>query len=754
MRTGAILLRVSSIGQAEEGMASYPMQLRDCLAYADTNNINVPADLTWQEVGKRDQYYTRDGLQAALAAAKEGKYQVLIVWRMDRLTDDPGRLLRIIEDLEKMGVTVGYATEPDTNTDTELGRWLAYTKALFQVQPERKTLALRTKTARRMYTEQGRPYATRLPRYGYKWVVDWSHGHTVKRGGIEVPLKEKLEPDPETAPVTQQIYNWADAGKTLDWICRALSGKEEGGIYKKPTPRQYANTNGANPNGEWEESTINRILEFPGYMGKWPAYRTKRVPRNDGSERIRHEPVPKDEWLWIEPSPAPALVTEAQWSRVQTRLANNKLYAARNRAHHLGLQHALLQRGMARCGAIRPDGTICNGPMDARPRSHRFDYPDGSRSYQYFCRETKRNFPECKGVYCLTETLDRAVQSALVKLLRDPETLRRLAKRDQDRDRAGEEGVVIITPADEYEALKKKLAAKERELTNLMLQRAEYEPGDPRLLGFELGMQVLSAKVQDLRDECEQARRNAEKYQRREKTIMQWEDYITVAQDNVEVLGDPLTLSHPTIRRKHRNWLEALGARVILHPYGTPGKFATLQLHLSQLDFGAKPISTGDAPIELAVVPTNPEPLRHGGLTPDEPGYRPYWLRPDYDEETDSAPRDDRPLEDWNEPETPEQRAARVASNHGWTLEEALQYCAECDRMREEAATLPVAERTEFYLRQSLTHPRHWIAEYRQRQPSLPKPTPEEDSVVSRSRRCNTPGRGWKPAGHGPPRTR
>src|SRR5258708_14874667 len=126
-RIGAILLRVSSKRQAEEGKATYAVQLKDCQDYAASHGIRVSGDLTWQDIAERDSYYTRDGLQEAMAAATERRYQVLIVWRMDRLTDDPARLLKIVDDLAKDGVTIAYATWPDTNTDTDLGRLLAYT---------------------------------------------------------------------------------------------------------------------------------------------------------------------------------------------------------------------------------------------------------------------------------------------------------------------------------------------------------------------------------------------------------------------------------------------------------------------------------------------------------------------------------------------------------------------------------------------------------------------------------------------------
>jgi len=604
-RIGAILLRVSSKRQAEEGKASYHVQLGDCHAYAAAKGVSVPADLIWQDIAERDSYYTRDGLQAALTAAKAGRYQVLIVWRMDRLTDDPARLLKIVDDLAKDGVTIMYATEPDTNTDTDVGRFLAYAKALFQVQPERKTLALRTSSARRSYTLAGRPLVGNRPRYGYRLVVDMSR--TVRRGDVLVPLKERFEPDPVTAVVVQQLYAWVDAGKSLMWIARALSGTVEGGIYKTPTPRQYAHMAGANAKGVWDQASINTMLAFPGYMGRWPAYRTKREKRTDDSERVRHVPITEDRWVWVKPSPAPALVTEAQWRRVQARLANNKLYSARSRSRRIDARQALLHTGMGRCG-------LCGGPMEARPCDHTWDWPDGTRVYQYQCHASRKNHPACKGVYRMVAALDRAVQSALVALLRDPDTLRRLAKRSQDRDRAEAEGVALITPTDTAAELKRRLEDKERALVNLAARSEALAPDDPAVLGYELHMRALGSEVQVLRGEYAQAEKNATHYEQIEQVIGEWEDYLELWQDNLEHLGSIYYLDAPECREAHRRWLEMLGARVVVHPRADATlPLATLQVHLTRLDHAAKPLPPTEPPVEVPVVPVAPEPLRHGG---------------------------------------------------------------------------------------------------------------------------------------------
>src|SRR5258708_2903969 len=276
--------------------------------------------------------------------------------------------MRILDRLKAHGALPWSATEPDVDLSTPNGLWYVHTKLHFQVAPERRTIAIRTSAARRDYTEHGRPYASVTPRYGYRWITE---GVTVvKRSGVLVPLKEKLEADPITAPVVVRIFEWAIAGKTLEWIAKVLTGTEEGGRYKTPTPRTYRGVSGANEHGEWSDASVYEILTFHGYMGRWPAYRTKRVPRNDGSEKSKQVPVPEEEWVWVEPSPAPPLVSREQWLQVQKILANNKRYSARNRQHPITAAEALLYSGMARCG-------LCGKRMAVVPRAHQFDRPDG-----------------------------------------------------------------------------------------------------------------------------------------------------------------------------------------------------------------------------------------------------------------------------------------------------------------------------------------------------------------------------------------
>jgi DNA invertase Pin-like site-specific DNA recombinase len=588
MRTGAILLRVSSKGQAEEGKGSYEVQRQQCLEYARKNDIAVPDDLIWQEVGQRDQYYTRKGLQKALEAAEQNRYQALIVWRLDRLTDDIGNFLRILDRLKQHNALPWSATEPDVDLSTPNGLWYVHTKLHFQVQPERRTTATRTSENRRHYTEQGRPWASNRPRYGYKWVVDMSR--TKRVGDVEVPLKERLEPDPLSAPVVTQLYEWVDEGKTLYWIARALSGEEEGGIHKKPTPRQHAKLAGANSQGQWTAEGIVDMLHFPGYMGRWPAYRTKRFKREDGSERHSQERLKEDGWVWVEPSPAPPLVDAALWQRVQTKLLNNKLYASRNTRQSRSPEDALLYRGMGRCAE-------CGGRLDVQPIWSK-DKSKPKR-WRYCCKNALRNIKKCDGLgwQAPADEIDHSVWMAFLDVLQQPETLTRLARRQYDGDHS-DDGVAVVTPLHEYAELQKKLAGKESDLQNLTLRSAEKAPDDPAVVGYDLAIAALGSEVAALRDECEQARRKAETYERVERLVGEWEEYLDMWQFCLRHYYRGTNFSAAA----RRSWLEALGARVNVNRREPGRPLATLKLHLTLLDRGGT-VSDGDAGVSFPVLP-------------------------------------------------------------------------------------------------------------------------------------------------------
>lgn len=65
----------------------------------------------------------RPGLQQALRAARAGRFDVLLVYRVDRFSRRLSDLLDLLNELEEAGVAFASATEP-FDTSTSIGRML------------------------------------------------------------------------------------------------------------------------------------------------------------------------------------------------------------------------------------------------------------------------------------------------------------------------------------------------------------------------------------------------------------------------------------------------------------------------------------------------------------------------------------------------------------------------------------------------------------------------------------------------------
>jgi site-specific DNA recombinase len=72
----------------------------------------------------------RPGLQRALADARLHRYDILLVYRVDRLARSVRLLAHVLEELDKVGVTFRSATEP-FDTGTPAGRLMVQMLAVF-----------------------------------------------------------------------------------------------------------------------------------------------------------------------------------------------------------------------------------------------------------------------------------------------------------------------------------------------------------------------------------------------------------------------------------------------------------------------------------------------------------------------------------------------------------------------------------------------------------------------------------------------
>jgi site-specific DNA recombinase len=107
----------------------------------------------------------RPGLQRALAAARAGVIDVLLVYRVDRLTRSLRDLVTLLDDLDRAGVVFRSATEP-FDTATAMGRMLLQMLGMF-AQFERDTIIDRVIAGMERKAAAGKWKGGRRP-FGYQ----------------------------------------------------------------------------------------------------------------------------------------------------------------------------------------------------------------------------------------------------------------------------------------------------------------------------------------------------------------------------------------------------------------------------------------------------------------------------------------------------------------------------------------------------------------------------------------------------------
>ncbi len=175
----------------------------------------------------------RPGLQRALRAAKAGRYDVLLVYRVDRFSRRLSDLLDLLGELDDAGVAFASATEP-FDTSTSIGRMLVQLLGVF-AEFERETIidrvisGMTTKASKGKWPGGTRPYGYHVDRETQKLVIH----------------------DTE-APILREIVRL--------YVEKRLGTR---GIAAELNRCGIPNRTGK----KWSGLTIGRILDNPAYVG-------------------------------------------------------------------------------------------------------------------------------------------------------------------------------------------------------------------------------------------------------------------------------------------------------------------------------------------------------------------------------------------------------------------------------------------------------------------------------------------------------
>lgn len=308
----------------------------------------------------------RDILQDAMRDAKARKFDVLLMWKGDRLSRRVTELPAIIERLCEWGIEVWSVVDA-----TGGKRWTA-NNALellmlalegFKNQSYSESISINVKTRMRQLVEQGKWWGGKVP-FGYRLspVMD-GRGQPVMNG---TKVLQVLVPDERTAPVVREMYSRYLRGEGDPLISEWLNNSRVQTYY------------GAG----WQQKTVRDVLTNPIYAG---ILVYGRGGDNSLSVRGEHE----------------AIIDEVTWHQAQGVRKEKRALPIRQRTADYPLS------GVLRCA-------LCRGNMGGHTRRQkRKNGKVWERRYYRCLTEIHRRGCEARTV------LADAVEEAVVRLIEE-----------------------------------------------------------------------------------------------------------------------------------------------------------------------------------------------------------------------------------------------------------------------------------------------------------------------------------------------
>jgi site-specific DNA recombinase len=300
----ALYLRVSTEEQAKDGHYGLEVQEERLRQFCASQGYELSEAHVYRDGGfsgtlDEDE---RPALKQAFIDAERKQFDLLIVYRLDRLFRNQRKLLNALARLVKCGVSFQSSTEA-FETDTPSGRLMLQILGSF-AEHERETIRDRMMAGKARAAKDGK-WVTGLPPYGYR--VDKETKHLV--------VCE------EEAKVVKQMFDWL-----VDERCSLREITRRAGELKFPTPK-HATIKKRLTYDVWWKKTVNRILINEAYTGTCYFRKYKRPFGYLSSVAEGKGLRPNEDWI---PITVPALISRERFETGVRQLQKNKEEASRN----------------------------------------------------------------------------------------------------------------------------------------------------------------------------------------------------------------------------------------------------------------------------------------------------------------------------------------------------------------------------------------------------------------------------------------
>lgn len=360
--------------------------------------------IIYEDEGFSGGNLNRPAFKKMMEAAKERKFQAIIVYRLDRISRNISDFAGLIEELSHLHIDFVSIRE-QFDTGSPMGRAMMYIASVFS-QLERETIAERIRDNMQELAKTGRWLGGVTPT-GYA-------SESVKSVTIDGKQKKacKLKLIPEEADIIRMIFDLYFEHDSLtiteaELIKRGVKTKNGKlftrfsvkGILQNPV-YMIADGDAHNYFREVQADLFSGEAEFDGVRGIM-AY--NRTDQEKGKTTVF---LPPSEWI-VSVGEHPGIIPGKVWVKVQESLERNKAKSFRKPRSN----EALLT-GLLFCG--------CGSRM--YPKISRRLTADGQPIYTYVCKlkeRSQRSVCNCRNAN--GNTLDLAIVEQ-VKLLADEES--------------------------------------------------------------------------------------------------------------------------------------------------------------------------------------------------------------------------------------------------------------------------------------------------------------------------------------------
>lgn len=342
----AIYPRVSSEDQAERG--TIENQIEFALKYCDLHQLNIVAWYKDDGVSGTIPLNERPEGSRLLNDAKQGKFDTILVYKLDRLGRSARIILNSVHELEAAGVKVKSMTEP-FDTGDAAGRFLL-TILAGVADLERSNILDRMWHGANRAARLGKWLGGIVP-YGY-YVDEESY---LQISTFPLPGFDFSEADVISMVFKLTVEQKMTTGKIADYL-NALSVPTKYSIEGRKITRGKRLVRTSNC---WTPSRIRSILTQTTYKGLHVFGKKSKKPNR---ELIKRQ--------------VPAIVDTDTWDKAQQVLQDNKIESPRSAKTEYLLRSLLKCSicGLTFCGTnhqVRSDGTrrryyVCNGHQQYR----------------------------------------------------------------------------------------------------------------------------------------------------------------------------------------------------------------------------------------------------------------------------------------------------------------------------------------------------------------------------------------------------